>query len=84
MNKKKKNIITAIALVLFMIFLFALTFYNIGIYNRDNLMNFNKKKLTPIVLVSIFFLMLALSFAAVPFTIYSAELLVWQVPLKMP
>tara|TARA_B100001093_G_scaffold504751_1_gene561029 strand:- start:455 stop:565 length:111 start_codon:yes stop_codon:yes gene_type:complete len=34
MNKKKKNIITAVALVLFMIFLFALTFYNIGIYNR--------------------------------------------------
>ena len=34
MNKKKKNIITAIVLVLFMIFLFALTFYNIGIYNR--------------------------------------------------
>jgi len=35
MNKKKKNIITAILLVLFMIFLFALTFYNIGIYNRE-------------------------------------------------
>ena len=35
MNKKKKNIITAIVLVLFMIFLFALTFYNIGIYNRE-------------------------------------------------
>ena len=33
--KKKKNIITAILLVLFMIFLFALTFYNIGIYNRE-------------------------------------------------
>jgi len=30
----KKNIITAILLVLFMIFLFASTFYNIGIYNR--------------------------------------------------
>ena len=29
-------------------------------------MSFNKKKLTPIALVSIFFLMLALSFAAVP------------------
>ena len=29
-------------------------------------MNINKKKLTPIVLVSIFFLMLALSFASVP------------------
>ena len=66
MNKKKKNIITAIVLVLFMIFLFALTFYNIGIYNRDNLMTVNKRNLTPIVLVSIFFLMLALSFAAVP------------------
>ena len=35
MNKKKKNIITAIVLVLFMIFLFVLTFYNIGIYNRE-------------------------------------------------
>ena len=35
MDKKKKNIITAIALVLFMILLFALTFYNIGIYNRE-------------------------------------------------
>ena len=34
-NKNKKNIITAIILVLFMIFLFALTFYNIGIYNRE-------------------------------------------------
>ena len=29
-------------------------------------MNMNKKNLTPIALVSIFFLMLALSFAAVP------------------
>jgi predicted neutral ceramidase superfamily lipid hydrolase len=35
MNKKKKNIITAIALILFMVFLFCLTFYNIGIYNRE-------------------------------------------------
>ena len=35
MNKKRKNIITAIILVLFMIFLFILTFYNIGIYNRE-------------------------------------------------
>ena len=35
MNKKKKNMLTAILLVLFMIFLFALTFYNIGIYNRE-------------------------------------------------
>ena len=35
MNKKKKNVITAILLVLFIIFLFALTFYNIGIYNRE-------------------------------------------------
>jgi len=35
MNKKKKNIVTAILLVVFMIFLFALTFYNIGIYNRE-------------------------------------------------
>ena len=29
-------------------------------------MNINKKKITPIILVSIFFLMLGLSFAAVP------------------
>ena len=35
MSKKKKNIITAVLLVLSMIFLFALTFYNIGIYNRE-------------------------------------------------
>ena len=35
MKKNKKNIITAILLALFMIFLFCLTFYNIGIYNRE-------------------------------------------------
>jgi hypothetical protein len=35
MNKNKKNIITAVLLILFMIFLFVLTFYNIGIYNRE-------------------------------------------------
>ena len=35
MNKKNKNIITAILLVLFMILLFCLTFYNIGIYDRE-------------------------------------------------
>jgi hypothetical protein len=35
MNKKKKNLITALILILFMIFLFVLTFYNIGIYNRE-------------------------------------------------
>ncbi len=35
MSKKRKNIITAIILILFMIFLFILTFYNIGIYNRE-------------------------------------------------
>ena len=34
MKNKYKNIITAILLILFMIFLFGLTFYNIGIYNR--------------------------------------------------
>tara|TARA_Y100000816_G_scaffold286765_1_gene268419 strand:+ start:2224 stop:2337 length:114 start_codon:yes stop_codon:yes gene_type:complete len=34
-SKKKKNLITAIVLVLFMAFLFILTFYNIGIYNRE-------------------------------------------------
>ena len=35
MDKKKKNLLTAIALILFMAFLFILTFYNIGIYNRE-------------------------------------------------
>ena len=35
MKKKKKNIITALLLILFMVFLFVLTFYNIGIYNRE-------------------------------------------------
>ncbi|MAJ86294.1 MAG: serine protease [Candidatus Pelagibacter sp.] len=35
MDKKKKNLITAIALILFMLFLFLMTFYNIGIYNRE-------------------------------------------------
>ncbi len=35
MDKKKKNLITAAILILFMVFLFALTFYNIGIYNRE-------------------------------------------------
>jgi len=35
MNKKKKNLITALILILFMILLFVLTFYNIGIYNRE-------------------------------------------------
>ncbi len=35
MSKKKKNFITAIILILFMVFLFILTFYNIGIYNRE-------------------------------------------------
>ena len=35
MKKKNKNIITAIVLVLFMLFLFATTFYNMGIYNRE-------------------------------------------------
>ncbi len=35
MNKKKKNLITATVLILFMVFLFVLTFYNIEIYNRE-------------------------------------------------
>ena len=35
MNKRKKNLITAVILILFMVFLFVLTFYNIGIYNRE-------------------------------------------------
>ncbi len=35
MKKKNKNLITAMILILFMVFLFVLTFYNIGIYNRE-------------------------------------------------
>ncbi len=35
MDKKKKNVVTALLLVAFMLFLFFLTFYNIGIYNRE-------------------------------------------------
>tara|TARA_B100000965_G_C19536206_1_gene733476 strand:- start:479 stop:589 length:111 start_codon:yes stop_codon:yes gene_type:complete len=35
MKNKRKNIITAVVLILFMIFLFVMTFYNIGIYNRE-------------------------------------------------
>ncbi len=35
MSKKKKNLITALILILFMALLFVLTFYNIGIYNRE-------------------------------------------------
>ena len=35
MDKKKKNLVTAILLVAFIVFLFFMTFYNIGIYNRE-------------------------------------------------
>ncbi len=35
MKNNKKNLVTALILILFMIFLFVLTFYNIGIYNRE-------------------------------------------------
>jgi len=35
MNKKKKHLIAGLILILFMVFLFVLTFYNIGIYNRE-------------------------------------------------
>ena len=35
MNKKNKNTITAVVLIVFMIILFLTTFYNIGIYNRE-------------------------------------------------
>ncbi|RPG96737.1 MAG: serine protease [Candidatus Pelagibacter sp. TMED165] len=35
MDKKKKNVLTAVLLIAFIIILFFLTFYNIGIYNRD-------------------------------------------------
>jgi hypothetical protein len=34
MDKKKKNLITALILVVFIALLFLTTFYNIGIYNR--------------------------------------------------
>jgi len=34
-KNKNKNIITAIALIAFMVILFLTTFYNIGIYNRE-------------------------------------------------
>ena len=32
---KKKNIITAIAILLFMIFLFIFTLYNVGVFDRQ-------------------------------------------------
>ncbi len=35
MKNNKKNLVTALILILFMVFLFILTFYNIGIYNRE-------------------------------------------------
>ncbi len=35
MKNNKKNLVTALILILFMVFLFVLTFYNIGIYNRE-------------------------------------------------
>ncbi|ETA70622.1 hypothetical protein Pelub83DRAFT_1134 [Candidatus Pelagibacter ubique HIMB083] len=32
---KKKNIITAIAILLFMVFLFVFTLYNVGVFDRQ-------------------------------------------------
>ena len=32
---KKKNILTAITIIAFMIFLFIFTLYNVGVFNRE-------------------------------------------------
>ena len=32
---KKKNILTAIAILAFMVFLFLFTLYNVGVFNRE-------------------------------------------------
>ena len=32
---KKKNILTAIAILAFMVFLFVFTLYNVGVFNRQ-------------------------------------------------
>ena len=61
---KKKNVITAIAIIAFMIFLFFFTLYNTGVFDRAIWLK--KKKLTPLLLAGIFVLMLGLSYAAVP------------------
>ena len=61
---KKKNILTAVAILAFMVFLFVFTLYNVGVFDRQ--LWWKKKTLTPVLLGGIFFLMLGLSFAAVP------------------
>ena len=53
---KRKNILTAIAILGFMVFLFLFTLYNTGVFDRSIIMQ--KKTLTPIILAGIFFLML--------------------------
>ena len=34
-KKKKKNILTAIAILAFMVFLFVFTLYNVGVFDRQ-------------------------------------------------
>ena len=60
---KRKNILTALAIIAFMIFLFFFTLYNTGVFDRSY---DQKKNLTPLILAGIFVLMLGLSYAAVP------------------
>tara|TARA_B100000123_G_scaffold115816_1_gene85328 strand:+ start:531 stop:641 length:111 start_codon:yes stop_codon:yes gene_type:complete len=35
MDRKRKNLVTAALLIVFIVLLFLATFYNIGIYNRE-------------------------------------------------
>ena len=60
---KRKNILTALGIIAFMIFLFFFTLYNTGVFESDMI---QKKNLTPLILAGIFVLMLGLSYAAVP------------------
>ena len=34
-KKKKKNILTAVAILAFMVFLFVFTLYNVGVFDRQ-------------------------------------------------
>lgn len=61
---KKRNIKTALGLIIFIVFLFIFTLYNVGVFDRP--LWLKKKTLTPIILFGIFVFMLGLSFAAVP------------------
>ena len=61
---KKKNLRTALGLIVFIIFLFIFTLYNVGVFDRP--LWLKKKILTPLILSGIFVIMLGLSFAAVP------------------